>query len=99
MIGFELWKRPEMNFPRDYLVAMPNVDYTGVSHKIAESTDLAILNELLLSQLRWPSLDLSDGSADSGAEQLVVIVLGWYACGGDRGGGGADEARGDDGGS
>ena len=51
--GFELWKKV-MVFPRDYMLPLPNDDYTGVVKKQALYSDAASLSRALFRTLRAP---------------------------------------------
>ena len=50
-VGLELWQS-DLYFPRDYLLCLPNEDFTGTCGKRARYADAQVFSRALLSSLR-----------------------------------------------
>ena len=79
--GYDLWQTPEMDFKRDYLVPVPEATMEAVSHKKAEYPDMAVMSQMLLSELGTPvfSYSLDSWSLDDSRPLLGTIGAKFYS--------------------
>jgi hypothetical protein len=53
-VGHAIWQSEPMNFARDYLVPVPNSNWSGSRHRPADYHDLAVMTRWLWNEVRRP---------------------------------------------
>ena len=53
-VGYAIWQSEPMNFARDYLVPVPNSNWSGPRHRPADYHDLAVMTRWLWNEVRRP---------------------------------------------
>jgi hypothetical protein len=74
--GFLLWKSAPFNFARDYMLPLPNKDYSGTVAREALYIEAAALSRWLWTQLKVPAL--TDGVWGETNQDLFEVNVGGF---------------------